>query len=168
LSPVWLEPGKYYLVQQASGGENGILLPVPDDIGSVNMATTAGKVALTNSTSALFGACPNSDNVVDLVGYGSGASCFRGSGPAPSGSNTLAVTRKSNGCTDTQNNANDFVASSPLPRNISFFAAPCPSPGTVLLWAELKRVLVSDDSSWRVLFRRANRMRSPHYTSEWT
>src|SRR4051794_34318299 len=40
-----IQPGKYYLIQQASGGAVGAALPTPDQTGTVNMSATAGKVA---------------------------------------------------------------------------------------------------------------------------
>ena len=43
--PCLLLPGQYFLVQEASGGGNGALLPTPDVTGTIPMAATAGKVA---------------------------------------------------------------------------------------------------------------------------
>ncbi len=116
LTPVVLAPGQYYLVQQA-GGNNGAVLPTPDATGAITMAAGSGKVALVKSTTPLTGACPNDPNMVDLAGYGSTANCFRGAGPAPAASNTNAAARKTNGCTDTRNNATDFALATPNPRN---------------------------------------------------
>ncbi|HEV2833852.1 MAG TPA: lamin tail domain-containing protein [Pyrinomonadaceae bacterium] len=118
LTPITLAPGQYYLVQQASGGANGISLPQPDASGTIAMAATAGKVALVKTTTALAGSCPNDPNIVDLVGYGITATCFKGAAPAPAASNTTSVLRKSNGCTDTQNNNADFTTANPNPRNL--------------------------------------------------
>jgi hypothetical protein len=83
LTSVVLAPGQYYLVQQA-GGNNGANLPTPDATGVIAMAAGAGKVALVKSTTPLTGACPNDANIVDLVGYGSTATCFRGTAPGRS------------------------------------------------------------------------------------
>ena len=116
LTPVVLAPGQYYLVQQA-GGNNGAALPTPDATGAITMAAGSGKVALVKNTTPLTGVCPNDPNIVDLVGYGSTATCFRGAGPAPAASNTNAATRKTNGCTDTRNNASDFALAPPNARN---------------------------------------------------
>jgi uncharacterized protein len=88
------------------------------------MAAGSGKVALVRNSTALTGTCPNDPNIVDLAGYGSTANCFKGSAPAPAGSNTNAVLRVGNGCTNTRNNATDFAAGIPTPRNIE-------SPGVV-------------------------------------
>jgi uncharacterized protein len=111
-----IAPGKYYLVQEGAGAGNGVALPVPDAIGSISMSSTAGKVALLSSTTALNGACPVPNlNISDLVGYGATANCSEGS-PAPGLSNTTAALRKGNGATDTDNNASDFIAGTPTPR----------------------------------------------------
>ena len=118
LTPVVLAPGQYYLVQQ-TGGNNGATLPAPDATGAITMAAGAGKVALVKTTAPVTGACPSDPSIVDLVGYGSTATCFRGAAPAPAASNTNAATRKTNGCTDTRNNANDFALVAPNPRNTS-------------------------------------------------
>lgn len=131
LNPITLSPGQYYLIQQA-GGNNGSQLPTPDATGTIAMAAGAGKVALVKSTIALTGACPNDPNVVDVVGYGSNANCFKGSGPAPGASNTNAATRKTNGCTDTRNNASDFALATPNARNTIAPFNPCTIAKSVL------------------------------------
>ncbi|MGH9856190.1 MAG: lamin tail domain-containing protein, partial [Blastocatellia bacterium] len=48
-----LAPGKYYLIQQSSGGATGAPLPTPDATGTIAMAATAGKVALTNNNTLI-------------------------------------------------------------------------------------------------------------------
>ena len=113
LTPVTLQPGQYYLVQEASGGSNGITLPVPDATGMIAMAAGSGKVALVRNSNALSGSCPNDPNIVDLVGYGSTANCFRGTAPAPAASNTNAILRAANGC------GTNFATGPPTPRNTS-------------------------------------------------
>jgi predicted extracellular nuclease len=126
LGAVSLMPGQYYLVQEASGGANGVALPSPDANGSIALAATAGKVALVKTTTALNGACPGDLNIVDLVGYGSSVSCFEGS-PAGAPSNSTAIVRANSGCTDSANNANDFTTSSPNPRNTASAVHLCAS-----------------------------------------
>jgi len=125
LTPLTLAPGEYYLVQESSGGSSGAALPTPDATGTIAMAATAGKVALVKTTTALAGACNADPNIVDEVGYGNSANCFRGTGPAPAPSNTTAALRSSNGCVDTQSNSADFTALAPNPRNRSSTARPC-------------------------------------------
>jgi hypothetical protein len=55
--------------------------------------------------------------VVDFVGFGSTANGFEGTGPTPAPSNTTAVLRAADGCTDNNNNSADFAAGAPNPRN---------------------------------------------------
>ena len=125
LPEVMLAPGQYLLIQESSGGANGMSLPVPDVIGTIAMAASAGKVALLNTADALTGPCPVSTAIVDLVGYGGAANCFRGGGPAAAPGNTTAVLRKQNGCVDTQNNTSDFETAEPMPRNSGVSVVQC-------------------------------------------
>jgi len=125
LTAVNLLPGQYYLIQESSGGSNGAAIIAPDAIGSIAMAAGSGKVALARNSTALTGACPNDQNIMDLVGYGSTANCFRGSAPAQAPSNTNAIRRAANGCTNTRNNIADFALGPPNPRNTSFLPRIC-------------------------------------------
>jgi hypothetical protein len=122
-----LAPGKYYLIQQASGGATGSPLPSPDATGTISMAATAGKVVLTNNNTLIASGtvCPSGSSVVDIVGYGSGANCFEGAGPAPTISATTAAVRAGAGCTETDNNAADFAAGAVNPRNTALPGAVC-------------------------------------------
>ncbi len=124
-----IAPGQYYLVQEAAGAAGTADLPTPDATGTIPMSGTAGKIALVNSATALSGACPT--GFIDLVGFGGTASCFEGSGPTAAPSNTLAVLRNNNGCTDNNNNAADFATGTPNPRNTASPLNTCgsnPSP----------------------------------------
>jgi hypothetical protein len=133
-------PGGYLLVQLASGGANGAPLPTADATGTTNLANTGGKVALVRSTSALScggtaGSCSAVSSVADLLGYGSSASDYEGSGPASGLSNTTAAVRAGAGCTDTDANASDFASSAPTPRSSATPASACggepePPPST--------------------------------------
>jgi hypothetical protein len=151
---VSLAPSQYYLIQESSSGATGANLPTPDAIGTITMAATAGKVALVNTTTALSGACSTDSSIIDLVGYGTSANCFKGSGPAGTASNTTAILRNNSGCLDTQNNANDFVAGAPNPRNTSSTTNPCsgPFPPTAISeeyfnhWGELRALLFAGTS----------------------
>jgi predicted extracellular nuclease len=115
LTNVNLQPKQYYLVQEAAGTGSAPNLPTPDATGTIAMSATAGKVALVGNTTPL--ASCSGPTIADLVGYGATASCFEGSGPAPAPSNTAADLRGGNGCIDTDNNAPDFAAGAPNPRN---------------------------------------------------
>lgn len=122
-----LGPGQYYLIQLASGGTAGTILPSPDATSTIAMAATAGKVALVRTVSLLSGACPQSSNIADLTGYGTTANCFEGSGPTPVPSAARSIIRGNNGCDDSDNNSLDFTSVAPQPRNLASFARPCQS-----------------------------------------
>lgn len=132
-----VQPGRSFLVQLASAAAVGAPLPVPDATGTTNMANAGGKVALVRSATALTcgasaGSCSGDALVADLVGYGS-ASDFESSGAAAALSNTTAVLRAGEGCTDTDDNASDFSSATPAPRNSSSAAVECagaPPPPT--------------------------------------
>jgi predicted extracellular nuclease len=131
LPSVTLQPGHYFLIQEAAGTGGNTNLPAPDATGSINMSATAGKVALVNGTAAI-GSCTAS-NVVDLIGFGTTANCSE-TGVAPTPSNTTAELRNNGGCTDSDNNATDFTAGAPNPRNSLSPATSCagsPSPLTI-------------------------------------
>lgn len=121
--------GQYFLIQQASGGANGSPLPTPDATGTIGMASTAGKIVLTNTSTLIAGGtlCPMDATIVDIVGYGS-ANCFEGAAAAPAPSATASDLRALNGCTDTNNNSADFTASAPNPRNTASPTAVCGAP----------------------------------------
>ena len=130
-----LQPGQYYLVKLATTTTGATALPTADASGTTDMAQAAGKVALVSSATGL--ACNGASTactpaqlaqIVDLVGYGTTANFFEGAA-APAPSKTTAVLRASNGCTDTGNNASDFAAGTPAPRNSLTAPAPC-SGGT--------------------------------------
>ena len=123
-----LQPGQYYLVQEAQGNGGSISLSAPDLSGGINLSATSGKVALVNNTSNLSGTAPSGSQIVDFVGYGA-ANAAEGS-TAPELTNTTAAIRQSAGCTDTNNNRADFQGGSPSPRNSRSQAKPCtPLPG---------------------------------------
>ena len=121
-----IQPGNYYLIQEAAGSGGTTNLPTPDAIGSIGMSATAAKVALVNNSTALSGACPTGTSIVDFVGYG-GANCSETS-PTPALSNTTADLRKFGGCLDTDNNASNFFIGNPSPRNMASPATDCTLP----------------------------------------
>lgn len=112
-----LAAGHHYLVEEAAGSGGTTNLPTPQVTGTINLSATSGKVALTKTTTALTVDNPNGNaNLVDFVGYGS-ADAYEGAGAAPTLSNTTAALRANGGATDTNNNAADFSAGAPNPRN---------------------------------------------------
>ena len=135
-----LAAGHYILVARGIGGTAGAPLDGVDidDPTPINMSGTAGKVALVSSTTSLGCnggsiTCSSAQlaQIIDLVGYGtgtSGANFFEGTAPAPTLSNTLAAFRAGEGCTDTDQNAADFAAALPAPRNSATAPHSC-APG---------------------------------------
>jgi Lamin Tail Domain len=130
-----IAPGRHYLVQLASNADVGAALPPADATGTSNLGGTSGKIALVRGATALTcgasaGSCSADPLVADLVGYGS-ASDFEGTGSAAALSNTTAGLRANDGCTDTGDNAADFAAAAPAPRNSASPASSCAgtSPG---------------------------------------
>ncbi len=132
-----LAPGQYLLIQEAQGTGGTTALPTPDitDATPINMSGTGGKVALVNTTAGLGcngGSTPCSAaqlaQIIDLVGW-DGANFFEGAA-APATTNTTSVSRNSNGCTETDNNASDFTAGAPAPRNTATPLSPCSAPPT--------------------------------------
>src|SRR5204862_487131 len=91
LTNVTLQPGQYYLIQEAAGAGGTTPLPAPDATGSTAMSATNAKVALTNTTTALTGSgCPFGASVVDFVGYGT-ANCAEGTAVAALTNTTAAL-----------------------------------------------------------------------------
>ena len=120
-----IQPGHYFLIQESQGAGGTTSNPAPDLTGGILVGSTAGKVALVANSAVLLGGtagnCPNNPLIVDFVGYGispTTASCSETS-PTITLTNTTAAIRKNNGCTDTDNNANDFLIDGPIPRNSS-------------------------------------------------
>jgi len=112
-----IAPGHHYLIQEAAGTGGTTSLPTPQATGTIAMSATAGKVALTKTTTLLTVSNPvGTANVVDFVGYGS-ANAFEGSGAAPAPSATASDLRAASGATDTNDNAADFTAGTVNPRN---------------------------------------------------
>ena len=123
-----IAPGRHYLVQLASGAVGGAL-PTPDASGTTNLAVSGGKVAVVRSATPLTcgataGSCAGAASLADLVGYG-GAADYEGTAAAGTIDNTTAATRTADGCTDTDDNAADFSAATPTPRNTSSATTTC-------------------------------------------
>lgn len=137
-----MKPGAYLLIGES--GTDDPPLPVDSDVkpGGLGIAAGAGKVALVRNTTALTGTCPlmgvlpGISPVIDLVGFGTTATCSEGgtsvdpggaSAPAPD--KTTSVQRKADGkphlpgdgsgagCIDNDNNAKDFEVGVPSPRS---------------------------------------------------
>lgn len=97
--------GGRYLVKQADGASTTApALPTPDATGTVPMSSSGARVVLRDA----------SGGEVDLLGWGS-ATTFEGA-PAGATSNTTSVARRDI-CSDTDNNAGDFVVGAPTPQS---------------------------------------------------
>jgi hypothetical protein len=131
-----IQAGRYYLVQLASAAAIGAPLPTPDASGTTNLAVSGGKVAVVHGSDALTcgaspGSCSANAAVADLVGYGSAAD-YEGSAAAPALNSATAALRDDAGCSDSGDNAADFTAVAPTPRNAATAAHACagaPPPG---------------------------------------
>ena len=137
LTNVTIQPGQYYLVQEAQGSGGTVNLPTPDAIGTIPMSASSGKVALVKSTTALSGTCPASAAIEDFVGFGT-ANCSE-TAPTPALSNTTAASRNGGGCQETGNNSADFTVGAPAPRNTVLSSMPAPPRPTRPEWARRAR-----------------------------
>lgn len=162
-----IAPHGFFLVQEAQGTGGTQALPTPDVTGTLALSSTAGKVALVNSTTALSGAVSSGSSIVDMVGFGTTANAYEGSGPAPAPSNTNSIERKANsGSTsttmgaggadelagngyDSNNNSADFVTrSAPQPQNSLSPIEPFLSPtGSGIGTAQISPATVSAGQS---------------------
>jgi predicted extracellular nuclease len=121
-----LPAGQYLLVKEGPGTGGTVDLPPAEASGSLALSGTTGKVALVNNSTALSGASPSGATLVDLLGFGT-AGAFEGA-VGPGLSNTTAALRGAAGCTDTDNNANDFATGAPAPRNGATALNVCGAP----------------------------------------
>jgi len=110
--------GRYLLIQLGPSNTNGAPLPVTPDFTLNQNIQLSGRMAFSQAGTFLSGSCPilPNPNIIDYVGFGS-SSCFEGAGAVANLSFTTAALRLANGCTDTDNNAADFVVGPPSPRN---------------------------------------------------
>ena len=114
-----IQPGHYFLIQEAAGAGGSADLPTADLIGSISVGGTSGKIALVRSTAVLTGPCPKGDaTIADFVGYGL-ADCFRGSSATGVLTAATAALRRDYGRTNTNDNGADFEVADPTPRNSS-------------------------------------------------
>jgi hypothetical protein len=133
-----IAPGQYFLVQAAgtiptSGAPVGVVLPTPDYVSpndKFNFSASAGKLALVDTPITLgcgTGTPRCSDaSISDLVGYGTGASDYEGSGVAVAPADaTSAIFRAGGGCIDTQDSKADFASAAAMPRNSATAAVDC-------------------------------------------
>jgi DNA/RNA endonuclease G (NUC1) len=125
-----VQPGHYFLIQEASTAAIGSPLPTADLSDGINLSGTTGKVILARTTTAQATACPTT-LVVDMVAYGTGTNCAGAAdwkGATANISATTAAFRKGDGCTNTGNAANDFSVLAPAPRNSATAQKRCATP----------------------------------------
>ncbi|CAN5422278.1 hypothetical protein BH10ACT4_BH10ACT4_14160 [soil metagenome] len=106
-----IAPAGYFLVQGGSNGANGVTLPTPDVVGTLNPSGSAGTIILSNTASALTlpgGSITGNPAVVDLLGYGTSNTFETADAPAPAG-NTDVKSLTRTAFADTDSNAGDFT-----------------------------------------------------------
>jgi hypothetical protein len=127
-------PANGYFLARGAIGATVTNVPLPaahdQDFPLLALSGTNGTVALVNGTAALASGCPAAGTVVDMAGYGT-AACREGANASTSLTNSTATFRTSDGCFDTNINAQDFVpaaVSSRAPRNtaVTTFVCTCP------------------------------------------
>jgi hypothetical protein len=139
-----LQPGRYFLIQQATTAAVGIALPTPDWSGinasatppstGIAMSGSTGKVVLASSTTLVTGTNPVDSQVVDKVGFGTTPNGFEGTGPTGTViSATTSAQRLNNGCTDGNNNSSDFIVALPIPRNSATATSICSTSPSVTI-----------------------------------
>ncbi|WNF22693.1 DUF4350 domain-containing protein [Mesobacillus jeotgali] len=122
-----IKPYSYYLIQGKEGSSVKDK-PLPQyDINDPNfdMGSKTGKVSLVKHTEELTG--KNPEGLIDFVGFGSGTEGYEGSGPTPTLSNSTSAQRRPyanvepaaglGNAWDSDDNALDFVAATPVPKN---------------------------------------------------
>ena len=116
LGSVTVPAGGQVLIGEATGADTSQPGIDADVEGTIAMSGSAGKVALVASEQALTGTSGllERDDVIDLVGWGSTANVFAGTGPAPGTQNATSIARDAE-FTNTADNAADFAAGTPTP-----------------------------------------------------
>ena len=121
-----IAPGTHLLFRFAGNGTNGQATPGEFPIiTDTSLGSTSGKLMLLAPGQTLPTGCPAAGAVADLVGYGS-STCSETS-PAPVPPSNKSLLRNNGGCSDTNNNLNDFFLSDPNPRTFASQATPCGS-----------------------------------------
>jgi predicted extracellular nuclease len=165
-----IKAGSYFLIQQAMGTGGTVALPTPDVTGSLAMAGTAGKVILSNNNEVFTIPNPTSSAIVDVVGFGSTANFYEGSGPTTTLTNSTSAQRASgendmdeivletgagNGW-DSNDNSIDFKVGEPTPKNSASPAEFSNSPAISFTPGNLNfgNIFINSDSPERKLLLR--------------
>jgi len=127
--------GGYHLIAFSSGmSTRGAPLPTPDTVNPlIDLARSDFKLAVVDGVAPLSASCPlataEAARVIDFVGAGT-ANCFEAAegaadAGAPAPSVTTGLVRRAEGCLDTDVNALDFEATTPVARNSASPAVFC-------------------------------------------
>ncbi len=129
LPSVDLPAGGTFLVSGVAGAGGTQDLPTPDLTSTLSMGGTAGQVFIADQAGPLDPGTDaiSSSHVLDFVGWGSGATSYEGTAPAPGTSNAQSVTRTASG-TDTNLNSSDFSLSNPPTPTACGSACPATPP----------------------------------------
>jgi hypothetical protein len=121
-----IAPGKYFLYEFGSSGNNGAPLPAPDIPGGssaspLDLPSTTGRIAIAKGVAThpytQYGCAVGVDAALaDFFSYGA-ATCAEGGANFPAPTPTTAALRNTDGCDDTDNTAADFSTAAPNPRN---------------------------------------------------
>ncbi len=142
---ITLQAGQRYLIEAAPGTNGTSTASTADQvISNLAMGAGAGRIYITNSTTALSNAsgCPAA--YIDFVGYGATANCFEGNAPAPAPSLSQPIAR-TNSCVDANSNSTEFALTSTAARNGSSPITACAA--TVLSAAAVTPSSVNAGSS---------------------
>jgi hypothetical protein len=128
-------PGRHFLIGFEGSGTNGQSLSPDIPTPFISLGGLGGQIALIAPGKSLPGGCPASPDptgaVVDFVGYGN-ATCAEGTVTLAPPANK-ALLRIGGGCTDDNNNLNDFSFADPIPRGFGSAATPCGSqPSSII------------------------------------
>ncbi|HYN84547.1 MAG TPA: lamin tail domain-containing protein [Pyrinomonadaceae bacterium] len=118
--------GGYYLIGHATGYDGGGANITFPGGGTGTFAAAGGGLAIRNGAA-------NTGTIVDSVGYGTATNAFVEGAVEPAPAANASAARLNNGCTDTDNNASDFVTLNPsAPRNASTTPFVCGAGGPTL------------------------------------
>lgn len=140
--------GGYLLVATAAGVGLANLPLVPDQIFTLTLSATNGKVVFGSSSllSNTALAAQPAGSVYDMVGYGT-ANEFE-TAAAPALSATTAAFRNNNGCDDTDDNSADITAATPSPRNSASPLVICSSLPVTLTRFDARKSGEKVEVSW--------------------
>lgn len=129
-TPTIIQPGQYMLIASTSydGG-------VPFDV-EYNPTSCACSMAAAGGGIAIRLGDNNTGTIIDSLGWGTATNAFVEVATSPAPGNDNSKVRAGSGCTDTDNNSNDFSTLTPAAaRNSSTTLLPCAGGGTTLFAA---------------------------------